>query len=34
MQALKEVKGLPQVHQVTLFEVLAEVEGQVAPASK
>lgn len=34
MQALKEVKGLPQVHQVTLFEVIAEVEGQVAPASK
>jgi len=34
MQALKEVKGLPQVHQVTLFEVLAEVEGQVAPAGK
>ena len=34
MQALKEVKGLPQVHQVTLFEVLAEVEGQVAPANK
>lgn len=33
-QKLKEVKGLPQVHQVTLFEVLAEVEGQVAPASK
>lgn len=34
MQALKEVKGLPQVHQVTLFEVIAEVEGQVAPAGK
>lgn len=34
MQALKEVKGLPQVHQVTLFEVIAEVEGQVAPTSK
>ena len=28
MQALKEVKGLPQVHQVTLFEVLAEVSGE------
>ena len=28
MQALKEVKGLPQVHQVTLFEVLAEVEAE------
>ena len=26
MQALKEVKGLPQVHQVTLFEVIAEQE--------
>ena len=34
MQALKEVKGLPQVHQVTLFEILEEVEGQVAPAGK
>nr|DAM39257.1 MAG TPA: AntA/AntB antirepressor [Caudoviricetes sp.]DAO13824.1 MAG TPA: AntA/AntB antirepressor [Caudoviricetes sp.] len=34
MQALKEVKGLPQVHQVTLFEVIAEVEGQIAPAGK
>ena len=34
MQALKEVKGLPQVHQLTLFEVLAEVEGRVAPAGK
>ena len=33
-EKLKEVKGLPQVHQMTLFEVLAEVEGQVAPASK
>nr|WP_314557279.1 antA/AntB antirepressor family protein [uncultured Capnocytophaga sp.] len=33
-QKLKEVKGLPQVHQVTLFEVIAEVEGQVAPTSK
>ena len=33
-EKLKEVKGLPQVHQVTLFEVLAEVEGQVAPAGK
>ena len=28
MQALKEVKGLPQVHQVTLFEVIAEVSGE------
>ena len=28
MQALKEVKGLPQVHQVTLFEVLAEVSSE------
>ena len=28
MQALKEVKGLPQVHQVTLFEVLAEVKAE------
>jgi len=28
MQALKEVKGLPQVHQVTLFEVIAEVEAE------
>ena len=28
MQALKEVKGLPQVHQVTLFEVIAEVEQE------
>ena len=28
MQALREVKGLPQVHQVTLFEVLAEVSGE------
>ena len=28
MQALKEVKGLPQVHQVTLFEVLAEVQAE------
>lgn len=27
-QKLKEVKGLPQVHQVTLFEVLAEVSGE------
>ena len=26
MQALKEVKVLPQVHQVTLFEVIAEQE--------
>ena len=35
MQALREVKGLPQVHQVTLFEVIAEVEAeQVAPAGK
>ena len=34
MLALKEVKGLPQVHQVTLFEVIAEVEGQIAPAGK
>ena len=25
---LKEVKGLPQVHQVTLFEVIAEVSGE------
>ena len=33
-EKLKEVKGLPQVHQVTLFEVIAEVEGQVAPAGK
>lgn len=29
MQALKEVKGLPQVHQVTLFEVLAEVKAEL-----
>ena len=28
IQALKEVKGLPQVHQVTLFEVIAEVEQE------
>ena len=28
MQALKEVKGLPQVHQVTLFEVIAEVKAE------
>ena len=28
MQALKEVKGLPQVHQVTLFEILAEVKAE------
>ena len=28
MQALKEVKGLPQVHQMTLFEVIAEVEAE------
>ena len=28
MQALREVKGLPQVHQVTLFEVIAEVEAE------
>ena len=27
-QKLKEVKGLPQVHQVTLFEVIAEVSGE------
>ena len=27
-EKLKEVKGLPQVHQVTLFEVLAEVEAE------
>ena len=27
-QKLKEVKGLPQVHQVTLFEVIAEVEQE------
>ena len=27
-QKLKEVKGLPQVHQVTLFEVIAEVEAE------
>ena len=33
-EKLKEVKGLPQVHQVTLFEILEEVEGQVAPAGK
>ena len=35
MQALKEVKGLPQVHQMTIFEVIAEVKAeQVAPAGK
>ena len=27
-EKLKEVKGLPQVHQVTLFEVIAEVEAE------
>ena len=27
-EKLKEVKGLPQVHQVTLFEVIAEVSGE------
>ena len=25
---LKEVKGLPQVHQMTIFEIIAEVEGE------
>ena len=35
IQALKEVKGLPQVHQMTIFEVIAEVKAeQVAPAGK
>lgn len=33
-QKLKEVKGLPQVHQMTIFEAIEEVEGQVAPAGK
>lgn len=28
MQALKEVKGLPQVHQMTIFEVIAEVKAE------
>ena len=28
VQALKEVKGLPQVHQMTIFEVIAEVEQE------
>ena len=27
-EKLKEVKGLPKVHQVTLFEVIAEVEAE------
>ena len=32
---LKEVKGLPQVHQMTIFEIIAEVKAeQVAPAGK
>ena len=34
MQALKEVRGLPQVHQVTLFEVIAEVEQEKLNQSK
>ena len=34
IQALKEVKGLPQVHQVTLFEVIAEVEQEKLNQSK
>ena len=35
IQALKEVKGLPKVHQMTIFEVIAEVKAeQVAPAGK
>lgn len=25
---LKEVKGLPQVHQITIFEIIAEVEAE------
>jgi len=33
-EKLKEVKGLPQVHQMTIFEAIEEVEGQVAPAGK
>jgi len=28
MQALKEVKGLPQVHQMTIFEVIAEIKEE------
>jgi bacteriophage antirepressor len=28
MQALKEVKGLPQVHQMTIFEAIEEVEQE------
>ena len=28
MQALKEVKGLPQVHQMTIFEAIAEVKEE------
>lgn len=27
-EKLKEVKGLPQVHQMTIFEVIAEVEAE------
>ena len=33
-EKLKEVKGLPQVHQVTLFEVIAEVEQEKLNQSK
>ena len=33
-QKLKEVKGLPQVHQVTLFEVIAEAEQRKLNQSK
>ena len=28
IQALKEVKGLPQVHQMTIFEAIAEVKAE------
>ena len=34
IQALKEVKGLPQVHQMTIFEAIAEVEQEKLNQSK
>ena len=33
-EKLKEVKGLPQVHQMTIFEVIAEVEQEKLNQSK